>query len=300
MKKIILDTDIGPDVDDVGALALLFQLAKMGYCEPIAVTNCTSSRYGTGCIDVIAHAYGFDNLPVGAWPQEGFLDHDRYTRYNRTLCEIFPNRFSSKEKIPDAIKILRQTLANQTDKSVVMCAIGPLNNLSALLNSSADEYSSLSGESLVANKVQRLIIMGGGPSKLEWNYQMCPSAARDVSLRWPSEIWYTIAETGWNIITGMEWYDMIPQHPVRLAYTLYAPEGRMSWDLTAVWAAVMEEKPYFILGQPGYSVCTGMPDGTSIFTPDIKGKHRYLYLDTPAEEVGRAFDKLICTAVLSC
>ena len=32
MKKVILDTDISPDYDDVGAMAVLHTLAKRGHC----------------------------------------------------------------------------------------------------------------------------------------------------------------------------------------------------------------------------------------------------------------------------
>lgn len=42
---IILDTDMGPDVDDVGALALLHILARGRPVRLLVVTHCTSHPY---------------------------------------------------------------------------------------------------------------------------------------------------------------------------------------------------------------------------------------------------------------
>ena len=55
----------------------------------------------------------------------------------------------------------RRILAAQPDHSVDFIAIGPLNNLSDLLNSEADLYSPLSGKELIAQKVTRLVMMAG-------------------------------------------------------------------------------------------------------------------------------------------
>ena len=63
--KIILDTDMGPDCDDAGALALLHKLEKLGEAEILAVMHCTSSIWGPGCIDAINTYYKRPDIPIG-------------------------------------------------------------------------------------------------------------------------------------------------------------------------------------------------------------------------------------------
>ena len=42
MEKVIFDTDMGPDFDDVGAIAVLHALADGGECEILATLSCNS------------------------------------------------------------------------------------------------------------------------------------------------------------------------------------------------------------------------------------------------------------------
>ena len=72
MKKILLDTDIGPDCDDAAALALVNMYAAEGMVDVLAVTHCTSNPYGVGAIRAIDAWYGHD-FPVGTLKDEGFL-----------------------------------------------------------------------------------------------------------------------------------------------------------------------------------------------------------------------------------
>ncbi len=66
MKKIILDTDIGFDCDDAGALALLHRLCDREEAELLAVTACYDSPYVAGCIDAINRYYK-RTVPVGVF-----------------------------------------------------------------------------------------------------------------------------------------------------------------------------------------------------------------------------------------
>ncbi|MBR5601843.1 MAG: hypothetical protein IKW24_04365 [Clostridia bacterium] len=53
-KAVILDTDMCPDCDDVGALVTLIDYAKQYDFDILGVCNCTSNRSGMGTIDAIA------------------------------------------------------------------------------------------------------------------------------------------------------------------------------------------------------------------------------------------------------
>jgi len=289
--KIILDTDIGPDCDDVGALALLHELAIDNKADILAITHCTSNPYGAGCIDAINLAYGNSNIPIGTYKKEGFLDKEEYMKYNRYIASHYSNRYQENDKTPDAVVILRQTLSKQEDKSTIICAIGPLNNISDLLSSKPDEISRLTGEELIRQKVKRLVVMGGSISGIEWNFSMCKPAACHVAKNWPTPIWYSTFEIGRSIITGVNWHGMDRTHPVRKAYELYAPKGRMSWDLAAVWIAVMGPEPYFKLSEPG--ILEVDENGFSQWQEKHNGNHRHILQVVPDERIAEDFDAII-------
>ena len=63
--KVILDTDMLTDFDDVGALACLHALADAGECEILATVSCTRGNASTAAIGVINGYYGRAELPVG-------------------------------------------------------------------------------------------------------------------------------------------------------------------------------------------------------------------------------------------
>ena len=64
-------------------------------------------------------------------------------------------------QVPGALEVYRRTLAAAPNASVVISSIGFSWNLDALLTSPADGLSPLNGRSLVEQKVQRLVVMGG-------------------------------------------------------------------------------------------------------------------------------------------
>ena len=287
--KLIIDTDIGPDCDDAGALACAHALQSQGRCQLLAVTHCTSNPYGGACIDAINRWYGCGDIPVGTLGREGFLSDPEHMKYNRYIAGHYPNRYAS-EPAPDAVAVLRRTLAGQADGSVTMCAIGPLSNLADLLLSGPDEVSELNGLKLVARKVRLLVDMGGGLAEAEWNLKLDRDAADLVCSWWPGEVWFSIFEVGATIITGRAWQDG-RDNPIADAYRLYSPQGRMSWDQTAVLAAVLGEKPWFTLSEPGIMAVT--EDGTSVFTPSAGGNRRILHKAADDVELESAIDALM-------
>lgn len=289
--NLIIDTDIGPDCDDAGALACAHALQNRGLCKILAVTHCTSNPYGAGCADAINRWYGRGDIPVGTLKSEGFLADVQYQKYNRYVAEKYPNRYHAGECVPDALAVLRSTLATVDDGSAVICAIGPLKNLANLLHSQPDDLSSLKGQELIAKKVMRLVVMGGGWTGPEWNFQMDPKAAADVCGNWPTEIWFSTFEIGESIITGSSWNWENGTNPVCDAYRLHSPNGRMSWDLTAIWAAVMGPAPLFTLSNCGSLIVD--ENGNNKWIPTETGTHRYLLKIGPDELIQKSLDDLM-------
>lgn len=290
--KLILDTDIGPDCDDAGAIGLLHILSRKKDVDILAMTHCTSSPYGCGCIDAINIAFGKKDIPIGTLQKAGFLDAPEYYKYNKYITENYDNRYKIGKKPNPAIDVLKNVLVKAEDESVTVVSIGPLTNLAQLVN---DEQ----GKGLVKDKVKLLVSMAGCFTEeinnvpyAEWNVEMDIKAAQLVLEKWESDIVFALFETGIDIITGVSWGTMSENNPIRKAYELHSPGGRPSWDLTAIWYAVMGTEPHFKLSERG--TITIEDDGKSLFTPDLTGRFRYLMLsqNTNASEIAGFIDKL--------
>ena len=65
--KILLDTDLGSDCDDSGALAVLHNLADQDKAEILGITHCASERTGLVSVMSINSYYGRPDIPVGQY-----------------------------------------------------------------------------------------------------------------------------------------------------------------------------------------------------------------------------------------
>ena len=63
--KLIFDTDIGNDVDDVMALIMIHQLQKRGLCDLLAVTITKDHSQAAAFVDAIDTLYGYPDTPIG-------------------------------------------------------------------------------------------------------------------------------------------------------------------------------------------------------------------------------------------
>jgi purine nucleosidase len=64
--KIIFDTDLGPDYDDVGALAFLHAMADSGKADILATVSSNKQELVAPSINVINTYFERSELPVGA------------------------------------------------------------------------------------------------------------------------------------------------------------------------------------------------------------------------------------------
>jgi hypothetical protein len=299
---LILDTDMGGDCDDAGALAILHAMEDLGETRLLAITSCTSARYTPGCISAINAYYGRPEIPVGALAEDGFMaDMDR--KYCRQVATTFPATIRERSQCPPALSLLRETLSAQPDGVTELCAIGPLRNIRQLLESLPDAASPLSGRELVARKVKRLTIMGGffGAQKPfeqagEWNFAQDPQSAAIVAELWPTEILYVGWELGDAIPTGGGLSSKTPEsNPVRRSYELYLEgphRSRPSFDLIAVHVAVRGPGALWGLGPAGRCV-VDPASGANTWEAEPEGKDRYLTLAVSAEQAIVAIEELL-------
>ena len=95
--KMILDTDIGGDVDDAAAVAMVNIWGQMGVIEPIAIISCISSRWSAGAIDAINRYFDHPNIPVGINRRSRVLDQELAKTYTRYLTQHYDNRYKDMD-----------------------------------------------------------------------------------------------------------------------------------------------------------------------------------------------------------
>lgn len=283
-QKIIIDTDIGCDCDDAGALAVAHALQYQGKCNLIAMSHCTSRVDGCSTIEAINRYYGASDIPIGIYRPDGFLDEADRVCYSRYIQTHFENHFHEKAVCPDANQVLRKALAEAEPGNVSLVGIGPMVNLSALLNSQGDQISPLSGRELIKEKQCPLICMAACFEKelysyleedAEWNVKQAIPEAQNVFENWPTQVFVVPFETGYDIITGMSLEQTTEQNPVLISYQQFGVTGRSSWDPCCVHFAVTRSSEFWEVSETG--TVTILDNGESVFHPCSSGPHRIVW-----------------------
>ena len=285
--KVIFDTDMANDCDDVGALAVLHALADRGEAEILAeVTNrkCPGNASAAACAAINTY-YGRGNIPIGTDKDGAKISGGRASSYTPALRDEFPHQAKPDDEMPDALAIYRRTLAAQPDGSVVICSVGALSNLEDLWHSKADEFSPLSGTELVMKKVKLTVIMGGGfprTANPETNIKLDPQAAVSVVNEWRGPLLWQGYEIGAALITGSELQATPSNNPVRRAFELRMhhgkpalEHGKPSHDQATVLLAVRGPQPeLWDVVDKGRVIVDS--DGHTEWSRDWPRPHRYV------------------------
>lgn len=269
--KIIFDTDMDSDVDDVGALAMLHGFAHLGEAEILGVMVSSLHPWSPGAVDVINTYYGRPDIPIGAVQRFGVYHKSKYAR---RLCDEFKPGVKLGEDMPEATILYRKILSSQPDTSVVVVTVGDLTNLSKLLNTGPDQFSQLNGIELVRKKVKRLVCMGGrypeDRDPAPWgNFKPDPRSTQHVVAVWPTRIYFTgggaFAD---SVPTGKVFFqEKYKNTPMAYAYKWFLDGWKRKWhhsaDIIAVYVAVRGHLPYFRLEERGYNHI--FEDGTNLW-----------------------------------
>jgi inosine-uridine nucleoside N-ribohydrolase len=297
ITDIILDTDMGGDCDDVGALALLNVLANRGETRVLGVTHDTSLQYGPAAIDIINRFYGRET-EIGVYKGADFLSGREYDKYATALYEKFGSKYGNRARATEAVALFRKLLAGAPGK-VKLVGIGHHNNFAALLRSEPDGYSPLDGFGLTREKVDEVVLMAGlfGESDdwrgAEYNIKRDVASSRYFVGACPVPVTFIDFNIGNRVLTVKKLMDRAgDDNPVALAYRLWTGgEARSSWDLITVLYAVRGCRELF--SGSGRGVVTVSEEGFTTFAPDPGGRHSYLSLRLPDGEVAEYIDELI-------
>ncbi|MBI5010806.1 MAG: nucleoside hydrolase [Bacteroidia bacterium] len=287
--KIIFDTDLGSDYDDVGALAFLHAMADSGKTEILGTMASNRYELTAPSIDVLNTYFGRTDLPVGSPKTGGVTDISPY-HWADTLVALYPHKIRTTNDAPDAVRLYRKLLAEQEDTSVIVVTVGYLTNLSNLLKSQPDDIAPLAGKELILRKVKKLVTMGGifPAGGRSFNIFMDSVASEYVFKNWPGEIIFTGDDIGEKIKTGLRLINSgIKNSPVKDTYRIGMPlsgdtSGRMSWDQTAVLIGVYGTDGYFDTVRGKITV---NPDGSNTWKDNPAGNHFYVKQKMPVDEM---------------
>ncbi|HKG08013.1 MAG TPA: nucleoside hydrolase [Pedobacter sp.] len=295
---IIFDTDMGPDYDDVGAIAVLHALAKKGECEILATLASDSHPSIAPTITLFNQYFGRPEIPVGFAPPDapGFTASNNW---NDSLITRFFNKQYTRDYLP-AVTVYREVLAKQADNSVTIVTVGFVSNISALLKSQPDKFSKLSGIELVRKKVKNWVAMAGGfPQGREFNVEQDAAASFEAFAKWPKPILFSGFEIGQHILTGARVAQIgTDRNPVAWAYRYnlktydkQVQANRPSWDQTAVLCAVRGPERYFYVNGPGKFVADRQ--GANTWEADGGARHYFLSHKYPFEKIAKAIEDLM-------
>ncbi len=166
--KVILDTDIGDDVDDAYALALLTSLPNARILGVTTAFGQTAERAEVAA--KLLSVIGRKDIPVYAG-RRGAAEIRRQYDWARGFR-------AGAIKKQSAVAFMRSQILRNPGE-VTLIAVGPLTNLGDLLTQHPE----------VKAKIKRIVIMGGavyagysnqGPPIPEWNIKCDPQAAKVV------------------------------------------------------------------------------------------------------------------------
>jgi len=286
---IIFDSDMGPDYDDVGAIALLHAFADSGDAKILATIASTKYDGVASVLNLFNTYFNKEDIPVGV-PKGNALTLRDFQHWTDTLIAKYPHRIKKNDEAEDAVELYRKLLSKQSANSVTIVTIGFLTNLDGLLKSTADKYSSLNGKELVAEKVKQLVCMAGRfPEGYEFNVDKDIPASQFVFTNWPTNILFSGFEIGEKIKAGLPliYNNSIQNSPVKDVFRICIPmakedsAGRKSWDETAVMVAVKGFAPYYHLHYGHIEVAN---DGKNTWTDSGKTQ-AYMIEDMPSSEV---------------
>ena len=173
-KKILIDTDIGDDIDD--AFALLAAMA--GGFEIVGVTTVfrdTDARARMAKKLLRAFGHGYENVPVYAgcstYTRDKETNTEHMCRFEEDLSE---DALAPENTDPEAAVDFLLDCCRRYGKDLSVLAIGPFCNIARALEKDPDAL----------NAADQVVIMGGAYFKqyADWNV-MCDVPAAELMFR---------------------------------------------------------------------------------------------------------------------
>ncbi len=220
MIKLLLDTDIGTDVDDAVALAYLLAQPE---CDLLGITTVTGQANARAALcSVLTTAAGRADIPIYPGAEQPLAGEQR-----QTVAQQAPSlaRWPHQAEFPQgqAIDFLRRAIRAHPGE-VVLLTIGPLTNAALLFRDDPE----------TAGLLKSLVLMGGcfNPAspeyaRSEWNVAG-DLAATEIVYRAPARVHRSLGlDVTQQVVMGAE--------AVRKQFT--APLLKPVLDMAEIWFA---------------------------------------------------------------
>jgi inosine-uridine nucleoside N-ribohydrolase len=173
-QKVILDTDIGDDIDDAFALALALRSPELEILQVDAGFGDTHLR--ARLLDRFLHDAGAPRIPVA----QGVVTHTTNVFTQRAYAE---HQVGHSGAYADAVSTALD-LIRRSPGEVTLIAIAPLSNIGAMIDRDPATFRKLKRVVLMGGSIHRgYDDLGYGPAKgpePEWNIKMDIGAARKL------------------------------------------------------------------------------------------------------------------------
>ena len=217
---VILDTDIGDDIDDALALALALQSPELEVRAVVTVLQHRERRADLAW--KILELYGRTEVAVGQGAEQPLMTRPRTSVVRQTVA-LGPEERMPEGRRRNGIGLIVETLMSSREK-ITWLAYGPLTNVALALKA----------EPRIAAKIERLVLMNGvffqGP-RLEYNTERDPEAAAIV---FSSGLPITTVGLDVTMKCRLE-----PEHMKRFEASS-VPAVKFLWELIRIW---QEGKP---------------------------------------------------------
>ncbi len=170
--KVLLDTDIGSDIDD--AICLAYLLANPE-CELLGITTVTGQADVRASLASVLCKVAGKPTPIYPGREEPLLIAQKQLYAPQAVAL---SRWSHETSFPhgQAVEFLRKTIRAYPGE-VILLGIGPLTNIAALFAADAEVPSLLKGLVIMCGEFTNRLA-GVGP--LEWNAMLDPTATAIV------------------------------------------------------------------------------------------------------------------------
>ena len=289
-RKFILGTDWWTDCDDAVALRLLTKAVGMGEIDLLGVAVNACMEHSVASVKSFLNRDGLPHIPVGI--DREATDYGGTLTYQKRLAEDLPQCGNADGE--NAVELYRRLLA-EADGKVELIEIGFLQVMEALLKSGGDRFSPKSGRELVAEKVDRIWVMGG---KWDKNGEKEHNFAKTPRARVAAEAFCRLCPVpvtflGWEVAHGVISGGRL-DHSDHLYLAMKdhgSPNGRHSWDPMLVLMALIGDEE-----KAGYRTVTGYatvdPEtGENTFRPSEDGLHRYVVRQWEKETYAQMIDE---------
>jgi inosine-uridine nucleoside N-ribohydrolase len=165
---IVLDTDIGGDIDDAFALALVLHSPELDLRAVTTVSGDTQARARLAA--KMLSVAGHPNVPVAAGTPGAHMDAPQTQ---------WADGFSSPALVSKNAVELMQSVLDRGQGKVMIVAVGPLTNVAALLQQHPEEKQKIRQIVLMGGSIKRGYYPNSGPTP-EYNIAADAAASKVV------------------------------------------------------------------------------------------------------------------------